>query len=123
MPYEVAVHRVAGAACAGPDPDPITTEIVHHSLNSAANQMKRALMRTAFSPVIYEVLDFAPAIYDREVRLLAQEPSMPHFMGTLNFCIEAAVAAVGGEAALEPGAISSSTTIPTAPARTPKTGR
>ena len=32
-------------------------------------------------------------------------PSMPHFMGTLNFCIEAAVAAVGGEAALEPGDI------------------
>ncbi len=27
--------------------------------------MKRALIRTAFSPVIYEVLDFAAAIYDR----------------------------------------------------------
>ena len=29
--------------------------------------MKRALVRTAFSPVIYEVLDFAVAIYDRDI--------------------------------------------------------
>ena len=39
--------------------DPITTEIIRNSLNSAAEQMKRALCRTAMSPVIYEVLDFA----------------------------------------------------------------
>ena len=105
MTDEIRVHRVAPRAPSGPDRDPVTTEVVRNSLNSAANQMKRALMRTAFSPVIYEVLDFAPAIYDREIRLLAQAPSMPHFMSTLNFCIEAAVAAVGGEAALEPGDI------------------
>lgn len=85
--------------------DPITTEVIRHGLNSAANQMKRALMRTAFSPVIYEVLDFAVALYDRRVRLLAQAPSMPIFMGTLNFCVEEAVAAVGGESELEPGDI------------------
>ena len=105
MPGDTAVYKVPGGSSAGPDPDPVTTEVVRNSLNSAANQMKRALVRTAFSPVIYEVLDFAPAIYDRQVRLLAQAPSMPHFMGTMNFCVEAAVAAVGGEAALEPGDI------------------
>jgi N-methylhydantoinase B len=90
---------------AGVDADPITTEVIRHGLNSAAEQMKRALVRTAFSPVIYEVLDFAVAIYDRQVRLLAQAPSLPIFMGTLNFCVEAAVEAVGGEDALEPGDI------------------
>ena len=67
--------------------------------------MKRALIRTAFSPVIYEVLDFAVAVYDRQVRLLAQAPSLPIFMGTLNFCVEAAVEAVGGEDELAPGDI------------------
>jgi N-methylhydantoinase B len=77
--------------------------VIRHGLNSAATQMKRALVRTAFSPVIYEVLDFAVAIYDREVRLLAQAPSLPFFMGTMSFCVEAAVEAVGGEDALEPG--------------------
>jgi N-methylhydantoinase B len=85
--------------------DPVTTEVIRQGLNSAANQMKRALIRTAFSPVIYEVMDFAVAIYDRRVRLLAQAPAIPLFMGTMNFCVEAAVEAVGGEDSLEPGDI------------------
>lgn len=85
--------------------DPIRTEIIRNALNSAANQMKQALCRTAFSPIIYEVLDFASAIYDKDVRLLAQAPSLPLFMGTLNFCVEEAVKAVGGEANLFEGDI------------------
>jgi N-methylhydantoinase B len=100
------VHRAGrGSSSGAVDADPVTTEVVRHGLNSAAEQMKRALVRTAFSPVIYEVLDFAVAIYDRQVRLLAQAPSLPFFMGTMNFCVEAAVEAVGGEDALEPGDI------------------
>jgi N-methylhydantoinase B len=67
--------------------------------------MKRALVRTAFSPIVYEVLDFAVALYDRDVRMLAQAPSLPLFMGRLSFCVENAVAAVGGETVLEPGDI------------------
>ncbi len=103
---ETVLHK-AGIAAARPaeEADPITTEVVRHALNSAANQMKRALVRTAFSPVIYEVLDFAVAIYDRETRLLAQAPSLPMFMGTLNFCVTEAVKNVGGEAALNEGDI------------------
>ena len=103
---ELVVTRAgAGSASGVHDADPVTTEVIRHGLNSAANQMKRALIRTAFSPVIYEVLDFAVAIYDRRVRLLAQAPSLPTFMGTMSFCVEAAVEAVGGEEALEPGDI------------------
>jgi N-methylhydantoinase B len=83
--------------------DAVTTEVIRHGLVSAASQMKRALVRTAFSPVIYEVLDFAVALYDDRVRLLAQAPSLPMFMGRLSFCVEAAVAAVGGPQRLAPG--------------------
>ena len=49
------------------DVDPITTQIIRNSLNSAAEQMKRALCRTAMSPIIYDVLDFAGAIYDNHI--------------------------------------------------------
>src|SRR5919205_2207326 len=106
MTLEAVVHQAgAGRASGAVDVDPVTTEIVRHGLNSAAEQMKRALIRTAFSPVIYEVLDFAVAIYDRQIRMLAQAPSLPFFMGTMNFCVEAAVEAVGGEDELEPGDI------------------
>src|SRR5436305_15304241 len=85
--------------------DPVTTEIVRQALNAAADQMKRALVRTSFSTVIYEVLDFAAALYDRDVCLLAQAPSLPVFMGTMSFCVDAAVEAVACEAALEPGVV------------------
>ena len=51
------------------------------------------------------MLDFAATIYDREFRLLAQAPSLPAFMGTMDFCVRAAVERVGGEEALEPGDI------------------
>lgn len=83
--------------------DPIAAEVIRHALNSAANQIKKTLIRTAFSPIIYEVLDFAAALYDRKLRLLAQAPTLPLFMGTLNFCVEAAVQAIGGAERLAPG--------------------
>ena len=99
--YRAAAQRESPPA----DTDPVTTEVVRHSLNSAANHIKRTLVRTAFSPVIYEVLDFASAIYDPHLRLLAQAPSLPLFMGTMNFCVEAAVNCAGGVDALDPGDI------------------
>jgi N-methylhydantoinase B len=100
------LHRSAGPPTQPADPvDPVTTEIVRQGLNAAADQMKRALIRTSFSPVIYEVLDFAAALYDADVQLLAQAPTLPTFMGTMSFCVEAAVEAVGGVEALEPGDI------------------
>ncbi|MDE0306411.1 MAG: hydantoinase B/oxoprolinase family protein [Albidovulum sp.] len=103
---DVFIYRAASQREAPPaDTDPVTTEVVRHSLNSAANHIKRTLVRTAFSPVIYEVLDFASAIYDVHLRLLAQAPSLPLFMGTMNFCVEAAVKCAGGVDALEPGDI------------------
>jgi len=106
MHADAVVYRAGKGLGSGlADVDPITTEVIRNGLNSAANQMKRALIRTSFSPVIYEVLDFAVAIYDRQIRMLAQAPSLPFFMGTMNFCVEAAVEAVGGETALEPGDI------------------
>tara|TARA_B100000131_G_scaffold129026_2_gene125884 strand:+ start:571 stop:2277 length:1707 start_codon:yes stop_codon:yes gene_type:complete len=87
------------------DVDPILVEIIRNSLNSAAEQMKRSLIRTAFSPIIYEVLDFASAIYDKNFCMLSQSPSLPGFMGTLSFCVEASVKEVGGEENLNQGDI------------------
>ncbi|PPR47732.1 MAG: Acetophenone carboxylase delta subunit [Alphaproteobacteria bacterium MarineAlpha5_Bin9] len=85
--------------------DPITTEIIRNSLNSAAEQMKKTLIRCSFSPIIYEVLDFASALYDTNYCMLSQSPSLPGFMGTLSFCVEEAVKEVGGEKNLYEGDI------------------
>lgn len=106
MHPEAVVYRAGqGTSGGAADVDPIRTEVIRHGLNSAANQIKRALIRTSFTPIIYEVLDFAAVVYDREFRMLAQAPSLPFFMGTMSFCIESAVEAVGGEGKLYPGDI------------------
>jgi N-methylhydantoinase B len=89
--------------------DPITTEVIRHGLLAAAEHMKLSLRRTAFSPVIYEMLDFACALFDRDVRLLAQAEALPIFLGTLGFCVESTVRAVGGPERLVPGDVLFST--------------
>ncbi|MCC6830896.1 MAG: hydantoinase B/oxoprolinase family protein [Thermoleophilia bacterium] len=96
---------MSGHVVAGVEVDPITVEVLRNELNSAAEQMKIVLQRTSFSPVIYENLDLACALYDRQVRLLAQADALPIFLGTMNACVEACVAAAGGVARLEPGDI------------------
>jgi N-methylhydantoinase B len=99
----VVTRAGASASTGAVDADPVTTEVIRHGLNSAASQMKVALVRTAFSAIIYEVLDFAVALYDERVRMLAQAPSLPMFMGRLSFCVANAVEAIGGAQELEPG--------------------
>jgi N-methylhydantoinase B len=99
----VTTRAGAGAAQGVVGADPIRTEVIRHALSSAASEMKRALVRTAFSPIVYEVLDFAVALYDDRVRMLAQAPSLPLFMGRLSFCVENAVDAVGGPETLDAG--------------------
>ncbi len=94
---ETVVHKAGFGRSEGVhDADPVTTEILRNSLCSAANQMKSTLCRIAFSPLIYETLDFAAAIYDEDFCMLAQAPSLPLFMGSLTYCVKEASDAVGG---------------------------
>lgn len=99
----------AGAPAATAPVDPVTTEVIRYGLEAAADQMRVNLCRTAFSPGIYEISDFAAALYDRDVRLLAQARSMPSFLGTLGFCVESTVARVGGADSLREGDVLFST--------------
>ena len=56
--------------------DGATVEVVRSYLFSAAEEMRRTLIRTAFNPVIYEVLDFGISIYNRKLELVAEAPSL-----------------------------------------------
>ena len=94
------VVRVGGVAA-----DAVTTEVIRYALLSAAGQVRRVLTRTAFSQIIYEIIDFACGLFDHEGRLLSQAPSLAAFLGTLDMCTNAAVEAVGGRESLEDGDI------------------
>ncbi len=68
--------------------DPFTLEIIKNGLVVASEEMFYAFGRTAKSPVIYEVLDYAVGITDSKGRgLVAQAPGVPGFSGVLDFTI------------------------------------
>jgi N-methylhydantoinase B len=56
--------------------DAATTEVIRSYLLSAAQEMRRTLVRTAFNPVIYEVLDFGISLYDEQLELIADAPGL-----------------------------------------------
>ena len=86
----------------GPRLDGATVEVIRHYLNSTAEQMRRTLVRTAFNPVIYEVLDFGISVYDRKRRLISESSGILSFLGANDFAIHKGVEKVGIEN-LHPG--------------------
>ena len=72
-------------------------EVIRHYLNSTAEQMRRTLVRTAFNPVIYEVLDFGISMYDRDRRLISESSGLLSFLGANDYAIHKGVEKVGIE--------------------------
>ncbi|MYF84460.1 MAG: hydantoinase B/oxoprolinase family protein, partial [Acidimicrobiia bacterium] len=85
-----------------PDLDGATVEVIRHYLNSTSEQMRRTLVRTAFNPVIYEVLDFGISMYDRHRRLISESTGILTFLGANDYAIHKGVEKVGVEN-LHPG--------------------
>lgn len=61
--------------------DGATVEVIRNYVVSAAEQMRRTLVRSAFNPVIYDVLDFGISIYNSEQELMAEASGITHFLG------------------------------------------
>ncbi len=81
--------------------DPFTLEIIKNGLIVANEEMFQAFARTAKSPVIYEVLDFAVGMTDSEGNLIAQAPGVPAFSGVLDFAAKEVLEKWGDD--LSPG--------------------
>ena len=62
--------------------DTVTLEIIRGKLLALADEMGIVLARTAMSPVIYEVLDFACGFCDPEGQLISQTNGITVFTGT-----------------------------------------
>ena len=82
--------------------DGATAEVIRNYLGAAAEEMRATLIRTAFNPVIYEVLDFGISIYNGELDLIAEAPGLTHFLGANDYAIRKGVEYVGAEA-IRPG--------------------
>ncbi|SHF74942.1 N-methylhydantoinase B [Kaistia soli DSM 19436] len=64
------------------------TEIISALFFSAAEQMRRTLVRTAFNAVIYEVLDFGISIADAEGRMVAEAAGITSFIGGNDYALK-----------------------------------
>lgn len=85
-------------------PSPATVEVVQHAFISGAEQMRRNLYRSAYSPVIYEAKDCSVGLYDEDGELLGQAPGLPFFLGSLGGSIRAVIDRKG-KSAFEEGDI------------------
>lgn len=77
--------------------DPITTQVIRNALVAAAEEMRVTMVKTAYSPLIYEIQDFAVALFSARGELLAQGTSLPFFLGAMPFVIASGLAKFGAD--------------------------
>lgn len=77
--------------------DPITVEVVRNGFIAAADEMKINLARTAYNPIIYEVLDFSVGLFDENGDMISQAAGLPIFLGNLPPSVKQIIADVGKE--------------------------
>ncbi len=68
--------------------NPVTTEIIRNAFNSIAEDMNASLIRSAFTPIIYEGKDCAVGLLDENGDVLGQSLGLPLFLGNLSLCVQ-----------------------------------
>ncbi|MCU1657727.1 MAG: N-methylhydantoinase, partial [Pseudonocardiales bacterium] len=82
--------------------DGASVEVIRNYVGSVAEQMRRTLVRAAFNPVIYDVLDFGISLYDARLELMAEAAGITHFLGANDHAIVKGLDYVGRES-MQPG--------------------
>ena len=83
--------------------NPITVEVIRNSFDSIANQMNNNLVRSAYTPIIYEMKDCSVGLFDGKGNLLGQAPGLPIFLGALESAISETRNHFGGWEIFKPG--------------------
>ena len=78
--------------------DPITTEIIRNAFVSCAQDMNATLIRSSYTPIIYEGKDCSVAILDENGDVLGQSLGLPLFLGNLEICVKLAAEMFGWDA-------------------------
>lgn len=68
--------------------NPITTEIIRNAFNAIAEDMNASLIRSAYTPIIYEGKDCAVGLLDENGDVLGQSLGLPLFLGNLSLCVQ-----------------------------------
>ncbi len=76
-------------------PDTITTEVIHHGLLAAAQEMARNLCRTAYNTIVYEIHDYGVGIHDPDGNVVADAPGIASFTGANDFGVKRVLEVLG----------------------------
>ena len=64
--------------------DPVTLEVVNNALVGVAEQMAATILRTSYSTVIREMLDYSTAVFDLNGRIIAQSCRIPIHLNSMS---------------------------------------
>src|SRR6266850_1117168 len=81
--------------------DPIAFELFKNAIFSIADEMALTVMRTTYSGVLKDNMDFSTALADADGKLVAQGLTLPGHLGSIPTALAAVVARYGD--AMEPG--------------------
>ena len=82
--------------------DPITLEVIRNRLIAASRDIRRTVEWAAYSPILYEVIDFSCAVLDAEANLVAETPGLPIFLANLSYSVRCTYDTIGRKN-LKPG--------------------
>jgi N-methylhydantoinase B len=71
--------------------DPILVSVIGNRLDAISKEIGQTMLRTSRSPIFSEARDFVTAIFDRDIRLVAQTAYIPVLMGALPYAMKSIV--------------------------------
>jgi len=83
--------------------DPITLEVIKNALSSVADEMALVLMRSAYSPVVRDSMDYSTALCDRHGQVIAQGLTLAVQLGAFPDAMQHLTKAYAGK--MQPGDI------------------
>ncbi len=83
----------------GTNSDPITLEVVQSALSSIADEMALVIMRTAYSSIVRDSMDYSTGLCDRDGRVIAHGMTMALHLGSFPDAMAALIRDYGGRIA------------------------
>jgi len=80
---------------------PILLSVIFNRLNSITKEMGQTMLRTSRSPIFSEARDFVTAIYDRQLRLVAQTAYIPVLLAATPWAVRSIAETYAGD--IHPG--------------------
>ncbi len=76
--------------------DPVTLEVVHNALGSLVDEMALIVMRTAYSGIVRDALDYSTALCDRNGEMVAQGMTIALHLGSFPAAVRSILTSYAG---------------------------